>query len=112
MGSFFNKRDIVLLNSYLGKWPIPCLSGVSRDVRCPHVFPLGKGFVNNNTNTTLNENTMEAFIAIVLRDKTNIHLEVNVVISVLGACDSCSGQWIQKMEILMRFPPNTEFACS
>ena len=45
------------------------------------------------------------FIPIVSRDKTNIHLEANVIL-VLGACDTSGGHWIQKMEILMKPPPN------
>ena len=75
-----------------------------------HFFPLEKGSVNDNINTLLNETPWKPFLTIVLKDRTNSHLEVNIVISVLGGCDLSGRNWLQKMEILQSFPPNTEFA--
>lgn len=70
---------------------MPCSSGTCKDVGFLHSFPLEKGFASDDTNTSVNGITMEAFITTVLRDRTNIHLEANIVVSVPGACDSSAG---------------------
>lgn len=75
MGGFFKKKDIVILNSCLGKWPKPYRSGTCRDVAFPTLpFPLEKGFVNDNTNTPLNESTTKAFYKTIVLGGTGLIL--------------------------------------
>ena len=48
---------------------------------------------------------METFIPITLRDKTNVSLEADIVISVQEACDSIGGHWIHEMDIAIKLLP-------
>ena len=53
----------------------------------------------------MSEHTTETFIPITLRDKTNVYLEADIVISVQEACDSTGGHWIKKMDIAIKLLP-------
>ena len=45
------------------------------------------------------------FILTVLRDRANVCLEVDIVLSVQEACDSSGGHWIKKMDIAIKILP-------
>lgn len=70
-----------LFNSCLGEWPVNAVRGICRDAGFLHAFPLRKGSISDNTNTPLSEHTTETFMPITLRDKTNVYLEADIVIS-------------------------------